>query len=400
MDSISDFTRLENENYHSYIWRMDELVQSGKYENWKEITPMVNKELFGDEEDKYRDESAYRKAVKYARDFYEAGVFGNNEDEYFKKLQIEKRELQKAKQQLSDERVEFNRQIRTEARKESYADMIKRIICEDTEPMNVSVHYTLFNGSNDLLCHLTDIHTGIEINNFKNVFNEDVLKQRVDKFTSDILDIRGLHQSENCYLVIGEILSGLIHSNLRLQNNMDLMEQFKYISELISAMLVRLTNNFNHIYVYTTQGNHSRIVAKKENSLDGENMDVLLPFYLKARLQNIENISICDNKIEPEIAMFNIRGNNVFSAHGHKDSPSSVVQNFTMMFGIKPDIVLLGHRHTNGLTTVYDTKVIESGCVSGADAYAMSIRKTNRPEQTVSVIGENGLICLYDIQLD
>lgn len=378
---------------------MDELVQSGKYQNWKEITPMVNKELFGEDESQYRDESAYRKACKYARDFHEAGVFGG-EDEYFKKLQIEKRELQKAKQQLSDERVEFNRQIRTEARKESYTDMIKRIVCEDTEPMNVSVHYTLFNSSTDLLCHLTDIHTGIEINNWKNVFNEDVLRQRIEKYTSDILDIRGLHQSQNCYLVIGEILSGLIHSNLRLQNNMDLMEQFKYVSELISAMLVRLANNFNHIYVYTTPGNHSRISPKKEDSLDGENMDVLLPFYLKARLQNVDNVSICDNTIEPEIAMFNIRGNNVFSAHGHKDSPVNVVQNFTMMFGIKPDIVLLGHRHTNGLTTVYDTKVIESGCVSGSDAYAVSIRKTNKPEQTVSVIGENGLICLYDIQLD
>lgn len=400
MDEISDFTRLENENYHSYIWRMDELVQSGKYQNWKEITPMVNKELFGDEESQYRDESAYRKAVKYARDFYEAGVFGNNEDEYFKKLRIEKQELQKAKQQLSDERVEFNRQIRQEARKESYVDMVKRIICEDTNPINVSVHYTLFNSKTDLLCHLTDIHTGIEINNWKNVFNEDVLRQRIERYTSDILDIRGLHQSQDCYLVIGEILSGLIHSNLRLQNNMDLMEQFKYVSELISAMLVRLANNFNHIYVYTTPGNHSRISPKKEDSLDGENMDVLLPFYLKARLQNVDNVSICDNTIEPEIAMFNIRGNNVFSAHGHKDSPSNVVQNFTMMFGIKPAIVLLGHRHTNGMTTVYDTKVIESGCVSGSDAYAMSIRKTNRPEQTVSVVSDKGLLCLYDIQLD
>ena len=400
MDVITDFTKLENENYHSYIWRMDELVQSGKYQNWKEITPLVNKELFGDDESQYRDESAFRKAVKYARDFYEAGVFGVNEDEYFKKLRIEKQELQKAKQQLSDERVELNRQIRQEARKESYVDMVKRIICEDTEPMNVSVHYTLFNSETDLLCHLTDIHTGIEINTWKNVFNEDVLKQRIEKYTSDILDIRGLHQSQNCYLVIGEILSGLIHNNLRLQNNMDLMEQFKYISELISAMLVRLANNFNHVYVYTTPGNHSRVVAKKEDSLDGENMDVLLPFYLKARLQNVENVSICDNTIEPEIAMFNIRGNNVFSSHGHKDSPTNVVQNFTMMFGIKPDIVLLGHRHTNGLTTVYDTKVIESGCVSGNDQYAISIRKTNRPEQTVSVVGENGLICLYDIQVD
>lgn len=400
MSVITDFTKLENENYHSYIWRMDELVQSGKYQNWKEITLLVNKELFGDDESQYRDESAFRKAVKYARDFYEAGVFGVNEDEYFKKLRVEKQELQKAKQKLSDERVEFNRQIRQEARKESYVDLVKRIICEDTEPMNVNVHYTLFNGQTDLLCHLTDIHTGIEINTWKNVFNEDVLKQRIEKYTSDILDIRGLHQSQNCYLVIGEILSGLIHNNLRLQNNMDLMEQFKYISELISAMLVRLASNFNHVYVYTTPGNHSRVVAKKEDSLDGENMDVLLPFYLKARLQNVENVSICDNTIEPEIAMFNIRGNNVFSSHGHKDSPANVVQNFTMMFGIKPDIVLLGHRHTNGLTTVYDTKVIESGCVSGNDQYAISIRKTNRPEQTVSVVGENGLICLYDIQVD
>lgn len=397
---ITDFKRLENEGYHSYIWRMDELVQSGRYQNWKEIAPMVNKELFEDDESQYRDESAYRKAVKYARDFYEAGVFGINEDEYFKKLRIEKQELQKAKQQLSDERVEFNRQIRQEARKESYVDMVKRIICEDTEPMNVSVHYTLFNSETDLLCHLTDIHTGIEINNWRNVFNEDVLKKRIKKYTSDILDIRGLHQSQNCYIVIGEILSGIIHNNLRLQNNMDLMEQFKYVSELISAMLVRLANSFNHIYVYTTPGNHSRISAKKEDSLDGENMDTLLSFYLKARLQNVNNISICDNTIEPEIAMFNIRGNNVFSAHGHKDSPANVVQNFTMMFGIKPDIVLLGHRHTNGLTTVYDTKVIESGSVSGSDAYAVSIRKVGKPEQTVSVVGENGLICLYDIQLD
>ena len=308
--------------------------------------------------------------------------------------------MRKEKIKLSDARVEYNRLIRQEARKESYTDMVKRIICENVEPINIPVHYTLFNSSTDLLCHLTDIHCGIEIHNWKNDFDEDVLKKRIEKFTSDILDIRGQHGSENCYLVIGEILSGIIHNNLRLQNNMDLMEQFKYVSELISAMLLRMANHFNHIYVYTTPGNHSRISPKKEEALDGENMDILLPFYLKARMQNVKNITICDNTIEPEIAMFNIRGNNVFAAHGHKDSPSNVVQNFTMMFGIKPQIVLLGHRHTNAMETVYDAKVIQSGCVSGSDNYATSIRKTNRPEQMVSVIGEDGLICLYDIQLD
>lgn len=308
--------------------------------------------------------------------------------------------LKKERQKLSDARVEYNRQIRQEARKESYSEMVKRIICENVEPTDLKVQYHTFNSNTDLLVHLTDIHTGIEINTWNNTFNQDILKERIEKFTSEILKIRDLHKSENCYLVIGEILSGIIHNNLRLQNNMDLMEQFKYVSELISAMLIRIANHFNNIYVYVTPGNHSRISPKKEDALDGENMDVLLPFYLKARLQNIKNIDICENNIDSEIAMFNIRGNNIFASHGHKDAPASVVQNFTIMFGIKPDIVLLGHRHLNGLTTVYNAKVIESGCCSGTDQYAMSIRKTNRPEQTISVVGQDGLVCLYDIQLD
>jgi hypothetical protein len=362
---------------------------------WQDVADFRS-EFNGDLE--HRD--TVRKGSKLLYEYIDAGWVNEPVETEDNSDNTELIKMRKEKIKLSDARVEYNRLIRQEARKESYADMVKRIICENVEPINIPVHYTLFNSSTDLLCHLTDIHCGIEIHNWKNDFDEDILKKRIEKFTSDILDIRGMHESENCYLVIGEILSGIIHNNLRLQNNMDLMEQFKYISELISAMLVRMANHFNHIYVYTTPGNHSRISPKKEDALDGENMDVLLPFYLKARMQNIKNITICDNTIEPEIAMFNIRGNNVFAAHGHKDSPSNVVQNFTMMFNIKPDIVLLGHRHTNAMETVYDTKVIQSGCVSGSDTYAMSIRKTNKPEQTVSVIGDNGLICLYDIQLD
>lgn len=362
---------------------------------WQDVADFRS-EFNGDLE--HRD--TVRKGSKLLYEYIDAGWVNEPVEAEDKSDNAELINMRKEKIKLSDARVEYNRLIRQEARKESYADMVKRIICENVEPINIPVHYTLFNSSTDLLCHLTDIHCGIEIHNWKNDFDEEILKKRIEKFTSDILDIRGMHESENCYLVIGEILSGIIHNNLRLQNNMDLMEQFKYVSELISAMLSRMANHFNHIYVYTTPGNHSRISPKKEDALDGENMDILLPFYLKARMQNIKNITICDNTIEPEIAMFNIRGNNVFAAHGHKDSPSSVVQNFTMMFNIKPDIVLLGHRHTNGLTTVYDTKVIESGCCSGSDNYAVSIRKTNKPEQTVSVIGDNGLICLYDIQLD
>ena len=101
--------------------------------------------------------------------------------------------MRKERIKLSDARVDYNRLIRQEARKESYADMVKNIICQNVEPINIPVHYTLFNSSTDLLCHLTDIHTGIEIHNWKNDFDEEILKHRIEKFTSDILDIRGQH---------------------------------------------------------------------------------------------------------------------------------------------------------------------------------------------------------------
>ena len=145
---MEDFKKLEGQNFHQYIWAMDELVQSGKYKNWKEITPFVNRELFGDDESQYRDESAYRKAVKYARDFYEAGVFGDNEDEYYKKLQTEKRELQKVKVQVQTEKLEYSRWLREEARDELITEKICNAI-SSLPPLDIPQHISPIHNTRD-----------------------------------------------------------------------------------------------------------------------------------------------------------------------------------------------------------------------------------------------------------
>lgn len=391
---MMEYKRYESEMEDELIYRI------GKDKNiigtWDDVAKILNEILGYD-----YGESTYRKKIQAFEKMLDANkkIF-LDDDNYLKEITLQKREIAKEKQKLSDERVEFNRLIREEARKESFEDLIKRTIGELVEPIEFNSYKECYTSDNDIIVHLTDIHAGIEINSFNNVFNQDVLKDRIQEYISKILSIKEIHKSENCYIVIGEIISGLIHSNLRLQNNMDLIEQFKYVSNLISEMILTLSAEFNEVNIYVTIGNHSRIVAKKEDSLQGENFDLLLPFYLRASLQNVDNVEIHDNVIEQSIAMFNVRGQNVFSSHGDKDSPSSVVQNWTMIFGIKPNIVLLGHRHTNGLTTVYDTKVIESGCVSGSDPYAMQIRKSNKPEQTVSVVNSGGLLCVYDIRLN
>ncbi len=394
-----EYNRFENETDEEVIFRI--CSQKERIGTWQETADILN-ELLGNE----YTESAYRKKYQAFQKLIQANEHKIlDDDNYIKELRLERQELAKEKQKLSDERTELNRQIREQARKESYLDMVKNVLSDNVVPFELDIDKEHINdliicSGRDLLCHFTDVHTGIYIDNFKNHFDENELKKRIENYTTKIIQIQKLHQAENCYIVASELISGLIHNNLRLQNNLDLMEQFKTVSLLFATMIQDLSQYFNNVYVYTVEGNHSRVVAKKEDSLQGENMDILLPFYLQAKLQNYQNVHIKENTVCQDIAMFNIRGNNVFASHGDKDSPSSVVQNWTMMFGIKPDIVLLGHRHTNGMTTVYDTKVLESGSICGADQYALSIRKTNKPEQTVSVIDKNGLVCLYDIQLD
>ena len=390
-----EFKRLENESDEELIYRV--CSQKDTIGTWDDVKDILN-ELLGYD----YGESTYRKKFQAFQKLMQANEYKFlDDDNYIKELRLERQELAKEKQKLSDERTELNRQIREQARRESYLEMVKNVLCDNAQPFEFDIDKFVNAKSNkDLIVHITDVHTGIFIDNFKNYFDEEVLKRRIEKYTTKIIEIQELYQAENCYIIASELISGLIHNNLRLQNNLDLMEQFKLVSLLIATMIKELVPYFNEIYVYTVEGNHSRVVAKKEDSLQGENMDILFPFYLEAKLQNYSSVHIEENTVCQDIAIFDVRGNNVFASHGDKDSPNSVVQNYTMMFGIKPDLVYLGHRHTNGMTTVYDTKVIESGCLSGTDSYALSIRKCNRPEQTISVVDENGLVCLYDIQLD
>lgn len=394
--------RKVGENEEQYLWRLGQAKDSGLIDlDWNEIADIMNRE-FREDESEYRSESAYRKLYQCAVKLFNAGVFDRytSEDERIKELLEAKHALQIEKQKLSDERTELNRALREQARKEAYIDLVSRQI-QKVEPLKLEYTEKNYRSTdNDLICHITDLHAGIDIDHWYNRFNMDILRERLWNYLDQLFVIQKRHNSQNCYVVIGEILSGLIHHELRIENNENVVEQFIYVSSLLSEFLAEVSKKFNKVYVYVTPGNHSRVVANKEMSLRGENFDVLLPYYLKASLQNYTSIIIEDNMKDCDVAIFKVRNSNVFGVHGDKDEISNVVQRFTMIFGIKPDIVLMGHRHTNAMTTIYDAKVIQSGCVSGSDNYCLDRRLKNRPEQTVSVVDDDGLVCIYDVKVD
>lgn len=399
-----DLKKREDENVEQFIWRLGQYKDSGLLDmNWDEIAGVINKEL--DIENAPFTEAAFRKPYQQAKRFYDAGVFTDmSDDEYLTELRIQKQELEKEKVRMRDERNELKRMLREEARKESYREQIARTISEcDVKPLEYD-RYKKFDGitsdNNDLVITLTDLHTGIEIDNYFNTFNNDILKNRLNKYLDKIIEVRQRHDSENACVIISEIISGLIHDSLRIESNQTVIEQFLTAVNYISEFLAELSKYFNDVNVFVCPGNHSRVVANKDRNLKGENFDHFIIPFLEAKLQNFDNIHCYKNEVEESIAMFNVRGSIIMAAHGDKDDPGTVVQKFTMMFGIKPNIVYLSHRHTNAMSTVYDTKVITSGSLSGSDSYCMDKRLRGKPEQVISVITDKGLDCNYDVKLD
>lgn len=342
---------------------------------------------------------------QYMEEKYSNNLLSNN-GEYLKELKKQKYEILKERQKLFDERTSLKKELREQARRESMFEIIKHAI-DEYVPVKFDYIYNQINDSdNDLIIHVTDVHCGVDINSVFNVFNTDILKQRLKKYLDEIIDIRNTYKSENAYVILGgDMIHGLIHINSRIEAKENIVMQIMTVADLISNFVYELSKVFKNVEVHTTAGNHSRSTANKEESVKGENFDLLIPYACKKDLKNVNNVMFVDNYLDCDIATFKVRGHMIFAAHGDKDSANTVVNNM-IKFARKanidlPDICYLGHRHTNGLTTVDDVKVIESGCVDGMDSYSIDKRLIGTPEQTVTVITANKKIkALCDIQLD
>lgn len=401
------FKRLENENEEQFLWRIGQAKDNGLIDlNWDEIATVMNKE-FREDISEYLSEAAYRKPYQQAKRFYEAGTFKDlNQDAYIEELRESKHAITKEKQKLFDERTALNKLLREQGRMESMYDIVKRAI-DEYRPVNFDyVPSRVDDSDNDLIIHLTDVHCGVDIDSPFNRFNTDILSQRLKKYLDEIYEIRNTYRSQNAYLILGgDLIHGIIHVNARIEAKENVVMQIMKVTDLISNFIYELSKMFQTVEVHTTAGNHARSMPNKEECPRGENFDLLVPYACKKDLKNVPNVYIADNYLGYDIATFKVRGHMVYATHGDKDTPQNIVYNMTK-FARKanlpmPDICYLGHRHTNGLTTVDDVKIIESGCIDGMDSFSIDKRLVGTPEQTVVVVTEKRCIkALCDVQID
>ena len=316
-------------------------------------------------------------------------------------LDVKKIELQMERQKFYDQRNAFNRLIRERSRQEE----LNEILVEEVKSGNLpQLHYERFDiapSDNDLLVSLNDIHYGANVSNFWNTYNSDVCREMMCRYLDRIISIGETHRSENCVVwANGDEISGNIHQSIAVTNKENVIEQIKGVSELIAEFLAELSRHFSNVTFVSVAGNHSRIEPNKDRALISERLDDLVEWYLGARLQNFENITIGGGeKIDHTIYLVDVRGQTYCGVHGDFDGSASKVQALQAMAGKPIYAVLSGHLHHNKIDEVQGVKTIMAGSFLGMDDYCVQKRIVGRAEQMVCVCDENGVRCSYGIPL-
>lgn len=316
-------------------------------------------------------------------------------------LDVKKIELQMERQKFYDQRNAFNRLIRERSRQEELNEILVEAVKSGNLPQ---LHYERFDiapSDNDLLVSLNDIHYGANVSNFWNTYNSDVCREMMCRYLDRIISIGETHRSENCVVwANGDEISGNIHQSIAVTNKENVIEQIKGVSELIAEFLAELSRHFNNVTFVSVAGNHSRIEPNKDRALISERLDDLVEWYLGARLQNFENVTIGGGeKIDHTIYLVDVRGQTYCGVHGDFDGSASKVQALQAMAGKPIYAVLSGHLHHNKIDEVQGVKTIMAGSFLGMDDYCVQKRIVGRAEQMVCVCDENGVRCSYGIPL-
>ena len=389
-----DIKRRENESYIAYAKR----ITNGKADGTLDIdyvewgNALINKE--------YSSENL-RKAFYFVNSMLQNidEEFENNftEDDLIKEIEQKKIELQKEKIKFQDQRTAFNKLVRVKARQEE----LNEIIIDTINSGNLSkLNYTYKEfkpTDNDIMASLNDLHFGYETDNFWNKYDSDICRDMLEEYVDKILQVKKTHNSQNCYISAnGDAISGNIHKTIGLENKENIIQQIMGVAELISDFLAELSNHFDNVVFSDTVGNHGRM-DKKDDALKGENLENLIGWYIKARLQNFKNVYINEDKIDSTMYVLNIRGKNYLNVHGDADDSNYKVQSAIQMAGVPIEAFCSAHLHHNKTDYVQGVKTLMGGSMMGMDSYCIKKRIIGFAQQLITIVTEDGVLCHYDV---
>lgn len=400
--------RMPGESIEDFLWRVGSMKDCKLIDlSWSELADILNHESGAN----FSDESTWRKRYRkmltsnVKREAEEDNISNDSEeveDEYLTK----KFELDKTKIQARDERYAINRIVRREAR----ADVLLELFSQSIERYNAQpilskpasdVSVGMKDRDVAVYAMLSDIHYGIAFKSRYGEYDPEIAASRVMEYADAIIDKGKLYGASHCYVsLMGDMVSGVIHHTIRIENRENIIDQVIGVSELVSAFLYKLSGHFNRVFVNSVSGNHSRIDMSAEEALRSEKLDALIPWYCKTKLSNCTNVTFVDNDIDATIASFSIFGKSYFAVHGDYDKDlRRTVSNIELTSHQHIDYMLAGHLHIADCR-FENTSFIRNGAVCGSgDEYTIKNRLFGPPCQVFMIVTPDGVESVHPVML-
>jgi len=392
----NELDKLEAESLEEYLWRLGTMKKTGQIDiTWDEIRDLCN-DAFNC---KYT-ESYYRKKFKRLVAAFQppaASALFDTELNTSAKNSI--REIEKQKILLRDERNQYRKTVREDARRDSFYGELAAAIKAYDKPLPLPA---VKDPASDkaLYIMLSDLHYGLRFDNIFNKYNEEIAAQRLMNYAHEIIRI-GRETKIRCLFltIMGDLISGNIHPLIKVENQSDVVQQVMGVSELIAGFIKDLADHFDVVNINDVSGNHSRLEPNSNDAARGERLDLLVSWYCKQKLINYNNIFFYDTE-EKTMATFNIFGKRYVAVHGDFDRDLKVsAQKLSEVLDEKIDYMLAGHKHVPNLTFGNTTVITNGAIVSGGDEYTVKKRLFGPAYQLVLKISSNGVDAVYPVKL-
>lgn len=325
-------------------------------------------------------------------------------------LAAQTRELQKERQRFFDQRREYNKLLNEEGRREHLeaalaiaAGKLDETVGRIFPDASMTEYLCTLEGSAEAILVFSDWHYGMVADNVFNKYNTKICAERVKRVVHQAVSRITLHRCSKLHIVmLGDALHGSIHTSARVASEELVADQLMQVSEILAQAVEYLSQYVEQTYVYSTYGNHARTIQSKKDSIHRDNMERIVPWWLKQRLKAYDNIVIVP-EAENEFLFIESCGHQFVASHGDLDSvktsPRLLATLFQKKYGMDIEYILLGDKHHRESFDEIGVCAMICGSLCGTDDYANDKRLYSRPEQLLLIVTEeDGVDAEYRIK--
>ena len=177
-----------------------------------------------------------------------------------------------------------------------------------------------------------------------------------------------------------------------------------HVSEIMAEAINELSYYVNTVMVYSCYGNHMRTVQDKNDSIHSDNMEKIIPWWMKQRLRDNSKVTIVESEYR-EFTRLNVFNYKICAVHGDLDTFKNIGVTvntiFTKKFGETIDYTISGDKHHLEEFEQFGIESILIRSLCGTDDYANNKRLYSKPGQTLMIFNDDyGRESTYHISLD